>query len=155
MFLLIAIILYVVFTNIYFLITRHSQILPKSICRISLYTIQNLYFIWRVWKIHIVDNYWLDIFIWVLVSFFPIMASDTILELILYLKLGKDISSQSKAHNTDFPGSESNMIGMYFQLYFCSFFMTIISEIGYVVARILNCRNGGVRHYRNGDEIQR
>ena len=105
LFLLIAMVLYVVVTNIYFLITRHSEIWPKSIFRISLYTIQNVYFVWRVWEIRKVDNYWHDIFIWVLLSFFPIMACDTILELILYFKLGKDISSQSKTHNIDFPGS--------------------------------------------------
>jgi hypothetical protein len=120
-------VLYVITTNIYFLASRHSLLWPKTIYRISLYTIQSAFFVWRVWEIRKIENSWFDIFMWVLFSYAPIMMSDTILELILYFTIGKDLSNHSKVPNDQFPGTESNMISMYFQLYFASFFMTVFA----------------------------
>jgi hypothetical protein len=125
--LLTAMVLYVITTNIYFLASRHSLLWPKTIYRISLYTIQSAFFVWRVWEIRKIENSWFDIFMWVLFSYAPIMMSDTILELILYFTIGKDLSNHSKVPNDQFPGTESNMISMYFQLYFASFFMTVFA----------------------------
>jgi len=99
-------ILYMVGVNLYFLIDRHSTVWIKTIYRISLYTVENIYFIWRVWEIRKVDNYWHHVFMWILISFFPIMLCDTTLELFMYFKLGKDLATKSKVEDTRFPGSE-------------------------------------------------